>query len=241
MDFSLFLIHDSCAMVLIYGAQGSQFSKPALETSGELPFTFFHILQHILQTSQTKSQQVYLWRYGITIIISLLVKLLVVISFLSWYFIKKYRLQINFPGDNSRQNRPFPGPNQNTREHSTEVDNQETTFQGKERIFSTTLVAALKRVPSKDEQYGFVPRNNQCLPQVHSIDLTCKALILRRPSAPLLESNPFCVRENNQPFFLRDWNEPFCRNDHLDGDKFATIRRAKEYILFYLNIADKEM
>ena len=29
MDFSLFLIHDSCAMALIYGAQRSRFSRPA--------------------------------------------------------------------------------------------------------------------------------------------------------------------------------------------------------------------
>ena len=40
MDFSLFLIHDSCAMTLIYGSQGSRYSRPALETSEQLPFTF---------------------------------------------------------------------------------------------------------------------------------------------------------------------------------------------------------
>ena len=100
----------------------------------------------------------YLWRYGISIIISLLVGLLIFISLVSWYFIRKYRLQINFPGDHSRQLSPHPEPNQNTREHSTEGENQETAFQGKERVLTTSLVTALRKIPPKDEQYGFITK-----------------------------------------------------------------------------------
>ena len=170
----------------------------------------------------------YLWRYRISIIISLLVGLLIIISLASWYFIRKYRLQINFPGDHSRQLSPHPEPNQNTREHSTEGENQETTFQGKERVFTTSLVTALRKVPSKDEQYGFITKTNQYFPQGHQLDLTCKAPIIRRPSAPFLDGgNPFCGREYDQPYCLRDHNEPFCLHDVMDSDKFATMRKAK--------------
>ena len=169
-----------------------------------------------------------MWRYGISIIISLLVGLLIIISLVSWYFIRKYRLQIDFPGDHSRQLSPLPEPNQNTREHSTEGENQETTFQGKERVFTTSLVTALRKVPSKDEQYGFITKTNQYFPQGHQLDLTCKAPIIRRPSAPLLDDgNPFCGREYDQPYCLRDHNEPFCLHDVTDSEKFATMRKAK--------------
>ena len=230
MDFSLFLIHDSCAITIIYGTQGSRYSRPAVETSEELPFTFFHVLQYNLLTSQTKSQQVDVWRYTISIVISLLVGLLIIVSLASWYCIRKYRLQINFPGDHpgdhSRQLSPHPDPN--TREHSAEVENQETTFQGKERVFTTSLMTALRKVPSRDETYGFVTKTNQYIPQGHRLDLTCKAPIIRRPSAPYLDdSNPFCGREFDQPYCLRDHNEPFCLHDVMGSNKFATVRKAK--------------
>ena len=55
MDFSLFLIHDACAVTVVYGNQGSRFSRPAIETNEALQYTFFHILQYDLITSQTKS------------------------------------------------------------------------------------------------------------------------------------------------------------------------------------------
>ena len=80
MDFSLFLIHDSCALTIVYGTQASRYSRPAIETSEELPFTFYHVLQYNLVTSQTKSQQVYEWRYTVSIIIAILVSLLITIS-----------------------------------------------------------------------------------------------------------------------------------------------------------------
>ena len=76
MDFSLFLIHNACAVTVIYGNQGSRFSRPAIETSEVLQFTFFHILQYNLITSQTQSEQVDLWRYTVSGIITLLVGLL---------------------------------------------------------------------------------------------------------------------------------------------------------------------
>ena len=151
MDFSLFLIHVLCAMSLIYGSQRSRFTRPAIDSNEQLSFRFFHILQYNLETSTSKSQQIYLWRYTISIIISLLITLLIVISIISWYFMRKYRLQIDFPGDHTRNSSPNPGEHQNSREGSTELNDQETTFQGREKVFSTTLVAVLKRVPLKEE------------------------------------------------------------------------------------------
>ena len=75
---------------------------------------------------------------------------------------------------------------------------------------------------------GFVTKHNQYLAPVHAMDLSCKSPILRWPSAPHLDENPFCLRDNNQPLCLRDRNEPFCLMDHMNGDnKFATIRREK--------------
>ena len=223
-DFSLFLIHDLCAITIIYGSQGSRYSRPGLETSEQLSLTFFHLLSYDLHTSQTKSEQVYLWRYGISIIISLLVGLLIIISLVSWYFIRKYRLQINFPGDHSRQLSPHPESNQNTRENSTEGENQETAFQGKERVLTTSVVTALRKIPSKDEQYGFITKTNQYFPK----DSTSKVPEMRRPSAPYLDDgNPFTRREYAHPYYLRDSNEPFCLKDVVDSDQFATIRKAK--------------
>ena len=83
-------------------------------------------------------------------------------------------------------------------------------------------------MPSKDETYGFVTKTNQYIPQSHRLDLTCKAPIISRPSAPYLdESNPFCGREFDQPYCLRDHNEPFCLHDAMGSNKFATVRKAK--------------
>ena len=81
------------------------------------------------------------------------------------------------------------------------------------------------KIPPKDEQYGFITKkNNQYFPQ----DLTCKAPIMRRPSAPYEEDgNPFVGREYDHPYCLRDNNEPFCLKNVMVSDKFASIRKAK--------------
>ena len=222
-DFSLFLIHDSCAITIIYGSQGSRYSRPGLETSEKLSFTFFHLLSYDLHTSQTKSEQVYLWRYGISIIISLLVGLLIIVSLVSCFFIRKYRLQINFPGDHDRQLSPHPETNQNSRENSAENEDQETAFQGKERVLTTSVVTALRKIPNKDEQYGFIT-TNQYFPK----DSASKVPEMRKPSAPYLEAgNPFTGRQYAHPYCLKDSEEPFCLKDVIDSDKFATIRKAK--------------
>ena len=225
MDFSLFLIHDACAVTVVYGNQGSRFSRPAIETNEVLQYTFFHILQYDLITSQTKSEQVDLWRYTVSGIISLLVGLLFILLGASYYCIRKYRLQIRFPADredgHSRQISPNPDPT--SREHSAEAENHETAF-GNERVFTTSLITALKRIPAKDDSYGFIAKATH-IPQGQRLDLTCNAPILRRPSAPY-DSNPF---GNNleQPRCLRNHDEPFCLRDVISNDKFATIRRMK--------------
>ena len=228
MDFSLFLIHDACAVTIIHGNQGSRYSRPSVETSEALSFTFFHILQYNLVTSQTKSEQVDLWRYAVSGVITILVGLLITVLGASYYCIRKYRLQINFPADHennlSRQASPHPDPI--SREHSAEAETNETRFQGKERVFTTSLMTALTKIPNKDETYGFVTKATN-IPQGQRMNLTCNAPILRRPSAPFLQDgNPFCDNLN-QPYCLRNHDEPFCLHDVISNDKFATVRRVK--------------
>ena len=229
MDFSLFLIHDACAVTVIYGTKGSRYSRPSMETSEALSFTFFHILQYNLVTSQTKSDQIDLWRYMVSGVITLLVVLLIVVLGASYYCIKKYRLEINFPPDHenyhSRQTSPNPDPV--SREHSAEAENMETRFQGgREKVFTTSLMTALTKIPARDETYGFITKATH-IPQGQKVEFTCHAPILRRPSAPMLnDGNPFS-NNLNQPYCLRNHDEPFCLHDVMSNDKYATIRRAK--------------
>ena len=158
-------------------------------------------------------------------IISLLVGLLFILLGASYYCIRKYRLQIRFPADredgHSRQISPNPDPT--SREHSAEAENHETAF-GNEKVFTTSLITALKRIPAKDDSYGFIAKATH-IPQGQRLDLTCNAPILRRPSAPY-DSNPFCDNLE-QPRCLRNHDEPFCLRDVISNDKFATIRRMK--------------
>ena len=162
-----------------------------------------------------------MWRYSVSIIISLLITLLVVISLISWYFIRKYRLEINFPGDHRRNSSLGPPQHQTSREISPDLTNQETAFQGREKVFSTTLIAALKQVPPEEDwmegrEAGFVGKqlnlanqNIQYLAPLNGFDLSYQSPGKRRPSAPQMEDQPYCLR------------------DHMNANPFATIRRAK--------------
>ena len=135
---------------------------------------------------------------------------------------------MNFPGDQGNHSRQTsPNPDANTRENSAETENVETAFQGREWVLTTSLITAIRKIPSKDETNGFITKTSQDTPLSHKLELTCKAPTGHRPSAPYLERNPFCGNRCDQPYYLRDNNEPFCLQDAMGNDKFATIRKAQ--------------